>query len=144
MGGSDFIKEMIPGQSNQLQKKIDVLGNEVKYEPNSALRMTKIVSTAKDSPETRILESAKYSPTEPSTKLTASQYGQTKEYQLKPLEAEQYLKEMGKATALAIRFVGSMKGFNALPQAQKEYILQQAISSVRNEVTKKYKIKYLR
>lgn len=132
------IKNIIPGISKQLQPKIDILGREKTYEPNRFLRGTKVISSLKETPETRILREVGYSPSELDRgDRILEQEG--KSYELSPEEFTQFKKEIGEATLEAIRDAAKISGWEEKDTDEKADTLQSRITAARKRIRNQWK-----
>lgn len=137
------VKNMVPGLSKQLQPKIDIFGREKKMEQNRALRATKVISTLKETKETKLLRDVGYSPTE-LTQAAQTLEGRNKSYKLSDQEFTTYKKEVGRATLKAIQQAGKTRGWKDLDKNQKADVLQSLITKYRNHIRDTWKARYLK
>jgi len=136
-GVGQAVANMLPGQSQKLPAKVDVLGRTVTLEPSRAVRATKVLSTRRDIPETRLMERLKWSPPMPDAKVTP--LGSRKPITLKGAELERFQREMGEATRQAIQPFTMDQRFERMDRdAQVEY-LDKAVQDARNKVRKRWR-----
>lgn len=134
-GVPDAVQNMIPGLSQRLPASIDVLGRARTYEPNRLTRATKVLSTTRDTRETKVLDDAGWFPTPPKTQLTKKGYAPVT---LTKQDAERFQREMGEATRAALmRF--DTPTFRALDPEEKQKRLEKAVNDAREVVRNRWK-----
>lgn len=139
----EAIQNMIPGQSEKLPEKVDLLGRTQQYTPNQLERFTKVITQETTTEATKILRDIKYSPTLPNLTLSVTKGTKTKEVELKGKEAEQFLKDMGQATNEAILYAASLPEYqNTNDIDVKKLYVTRAIEDRRTKTRNKWKIKY--
>jgi hypothetical protein len=133
-GVAESVQNMLPGLSQKLPASIDVLGRERTYEPDRATRATKVLSTRRELPETRVIDLVGRSPTMPAPILTRKK----QKVKLVGKELERFQREMGEATSKAIAHLDT-PGFRALEQEQQQEKLATAVKKARAKVRDRWK-----
>jgi hypothetical protein len=134
-GVSGAVMNMLPGVSQNLQPKVDILGREVGYDPNRAVRAAKVLTSGRESPETATMRESKYAPTKPRTELQAKK----EKLKLEGAESTQFQKDMGEATRKATETTRARPGFSALDQEDKALRIKKAVDAARDRVRKDWK-----
>lgn len=134
-GISGAVRNMIPGVSQGLEPKIDILGREIGYDPNRLARAAKVIPTGRVTPETETMREAKYAPSRPRTELV-----QKKErLKLEGPESTAFQKALGEATRKATADEKTKPAFAKLDQEDKAKRLKSAIDRARDRVRREWK-----
>ena len=140
----EAIKDMIPGTSESVAPRVDVLGRVQKLEPNPLARATKLVGLSTETPETRLMDALQWAPTPPATRFSVPKNLQLKldlpaQVELKGDQITAYKIDMGRAARAAIQRVMGFPGFADREPEVQTLLLQKAVSSHQAVVREKYK-----
>jgi len=134
-GVPQAVENMLPGMSQRLPASVDVLGRERTYEPDRMVRASKVLSTERTSPETRVFAALGWSPSAPSTTLELGK-GKTT---LTGEDAAQFRREMGEATAKAVRaFAARHKNLDKLDREDAVDTLKKMVDDARKPVRRRW------
>lgn len=139
-GAIPAMRNMIPGQSQNLEPQIDVFGRERTYEPSRIDRATKVILTRRESPESRLLSVVKWAPTAVGPDLSAKVRGKTQKVRLEGEEFTRYQREMGEATRQAVALYVGNKRFLALDNDEQVKRLTDTVNKARERVRNKWKV----
>ena len=136
-GLGSYLQNIIPGLSQKLEPRINVLGEKAQYQgANAFMRgFVKVIGTEKQSAIEQVLTDAGYTPGVVRDTLKKGD----KEIKLEGEQRTQYLEEMGAATATAIQQVSNNPTFNGLTKEIKEVVLKRAVDKARDAVRSKWK-----
>lgn len=135
-GVAQGVQNMIPGQSQRLPASIDVLGRERTYEPDRLTRGLKVLSTRRETPETRLLAEVGWNPSNPNPSLTMKDGSKRT---LEGAELERFRREMGEATVRALApFVRNREALLKLDRDTQVERLEDAVNRERKKVRKKW------
>lgn len=129
------ILNMLPGASQNLPAKVDLLGRTAGMTESPVLRATKVVQESRATPETRALRESGYLPSEPQSRLTKK--GEAKKIEGK--DRERFEREMGEATRRAIQQVSGNAAFGRLDEEQQQENLKRAVDRARSVVRNRWK-----
>ena len=140
----EAIKDMVPGYSESVQPRVDVLGRVSKLEPNQIARATKLVGKSTETPETRLMAELAWAPSTPATTFEVpsglrDEFGLPEKIELKGDAATDYLVEMGETTRDAMRVVMADPEFASWPADVKRRVLQRVVNAMRRGVEIKHK-----
>ena len=135
-GVAQGVQNMIPGQSQRLPASIDVLGRERTYEPDRLTRGLKVLSTRRETPETRLLAEVGWNPSNPNPSLTMKDGSKRT---LEGADLERFRREMGEATVRALApFVRNREALLKLDRDTQVERLEDAVNLERKKVRKKW------
>ena len=140
----EAIKDMVPGYTESVQPRVDVLGRVSKLEPNQIARATKLVGKSTETPETRLMAELAWAPSTPATTFEVPSglrdaFDLPEKIELKGDAATAYLVEMGETTRDAMRVVMDEPGFETWDDMTKRRVLQRVVNAMRRGVEIKHK-----
>ncbi len=131
-GVGQAIEDMLPGASGQVPARRDVLGREAKLEPNPLLRATKLVSQSTADEITKAMRETGYVPPTPSSTLTFKD----NKVKLEGKQKEEFLRDMGSVTEVAMRFVMLMPGYKDWSNEERAKRFDQVVSKRQESMRK--------
>lgn len=137
-------KNMVPGLSQKLQPKIDVFGRTKQYDADRLARASKVLSTIRETPETKLLRDTGYPVAELGTasRTLSMTKGKTKsQYKLSDSEFTQYKIDAGEAVLSAIKDIKKTPGWNEMDTDKKASILSKKIGDKKEAVRENWKKK---
>lgn len=119
------LENMLPGVSQRLPQKVDVLGRAIDYDPNRLARASKVLTLPRTSPETEALR----------TRLEERKPPR----QVAPADRAEFERERRTAAGAALNMVIRQDGFDALPPDQQARLIDRALESAHRTVTNRWK-----
>lgn len=129
------IANMVPGVSQNLPPKVDVLGRELGYAENRLERASKVSSPSRETPETEAFRRSGYVP--PGAPKTLRIAGES--FSLTPEEWTEFEKDMGAAVATATRSAISVSGFENMDKDRRAKIIEARVKKARDGVRERWK-----
>ena len=121
---------MLPGASQTLPEKTDALGRPIDYDPNRLARASKVLSKARETPQTRTIRD-----------LFETRQAEERPEKLTPDEKVRFDREMGEARARGIDIATSQPGHAKLSRAEQADAVEKAVRYQRRIVSARWKNK---
>ena len=130
----EAIKVMLPGRSEEVPKRVTVLGENQQAAPSKILRATKMFTNITEDERTNLMREIGWVP--PMAEATLSFQGT--DLELTGKEKEQFLTDMGSAADAAVKYAMANPTFQGRSPAEKKKILSILTERLQSHLRKIY------